>query len=109
MSLATAAAIAYRDIMGQPLAPSQTVEDWNAVLHSVAHALSNACPLYSTTEDGTLAQISHVDLVQARFEHGGAMLRLANGTVRRRLTVSRNDLHAAVTILKRIGARFHPK
>lgn len=106
ISLPTAAAIAYREIMGEPLAPTETVDVWNDIVHAVAHALSNTCPLYSTTDEGTLVQIAHVDLVHSRFERGAAILRMANGTVHRRLTISRNDLHAAVTILRRIGARF---
>ena len=106
ISLATAVAVTYRDVMGEALAPTSTVEAWNGTLHAVAHALSNVCPLYSTSEEGKLFQISYFDLLEAKFDHGGAVLRVQDGTVYRRLTVSLEDLQSAVTILKRIGVRF---
>jgi hypothetical protein len=103
ITLTTAVAVAYRDLMGLPLATTGTVGAWNATLHSVAKALSNVCPIFTTADDGRLLRVSMFDLSDGAFDHGGAILRLPTGTVYRRLSVSRDDLHAAITVLKRIG------
>jgi len=105
ISLATATALAYRHLMDEPLITA-IGHARNDLVHAVAHALSNVCRIYSTTEDGKVIQISYLDLVDGRFDHGAAILRAANGTLYRRLSVSRDDLHAAMTILKNVGVKF---
>lgn len=106
VSMATAAAVAYRAITGEPLATTMTAKAWNDILDAVAHALSNLCPVYSQTEDGKLVQIPYLDLVEGKFDHGAAILRQASGTVHRRLTISRQHLHDAIVVLKHVGASF---
>jgi hypothetical protein len=106
LSLTTAIAVVYADIMGVPPPATETVDAWNAKMHVVARAISRACPIFSTTEDGRLLRISLFDLSEGVFNHGGAKLRLPNGTVYCRLSVRRDDVLSAVDALKKAGVKF---
>jgi hypothetical protein len=86
-----------------------SVPAMNEILHSVAHALSNVAPIYALDGDSALPkQLAPVDLMRGVFQRGATVLRTAYGTEYRSLSIRRDDMHAAIAILRRTGVKFPP-
>jgi hypothetical protein len=104
LSLATAAAVIYHQVSGtaSPVAsPDELIE----VLDRVAGAIANVAPIYTSDRaPGTPRQLAPIELIHCRFEGGATVLKTSFGLEYRNLTIRRDDMRSAITILK--GARI---
>lgn len=104
LSLATAAAVVYHQIMGtaaQVTNPDELIE----ALDRVAGAIANVAPIYTSDRAaGTPRQLAPIELIHCRFEGGATVLKTSFGLEYRNLTIRRDDMRSAITILK--GARI---
>ena len=108
LALATAAVIVYQQVMETPLA-YDSVAAMNEILHGVAHALSNVAPIYALDGDSAMPkQLEPIDLLRGEFQRGATILRTPNGTEYRSLSIRRDDMRAAIAILRGAGAKFSP-
>lgn len=104
-ALATAAYHVYREVTGR-YAQISDIAEANAVLHDVARALSNVVPIYSLNrESETYKQLEPVDLLFGVFQRGATVLRTPRAEYTH-LAIRRDDMRAAITILKNAEAKF---
>jgi hypothetical protein len=105
LSLRTAAALAYMQLVGE----SPEARDGAAmqrVLNDIAHAISVVATIrtYDGTQEGDLPrELGQLDLIEGRFERGAAALVKREGTEVGQLAIQRRDLEAAISILSETG------
>ncbi len=105
LSVCTAAAIVYHQVMGQPLQPSGVAQS-NALLQAVATALAEVAPIYALDPDsGSQRQLDEVELLFGVFQRGATLLRTPKAA-HRRLAVRRLDMRAAIEAFRLVGRRF---
>jgi hypothetical protein len=79
----------------------------NAILHGVAHALSNVTTIYGASAENMVPKpLPPIALMHGVFYRGATVLRTRNGIEFRQLSIRRADMRSAITILKRAGATF---
>jgi len=99
--LAVAAAIAFHQAHSSALT-CVSQRDYDGALDIAAAALSRLIPVYTLREPQGRRVTVVVDLTRARFARGATELRSAADTVGE-LSVARNDLVSALSLVKRIG------
>jgi len=105
LSVSTASAIVYHQVMGQPLQPGGVAES-NAVLQAVATALAEVAPIYVLDPaSGSLKRLDAVDLLFGVFQRGATLLRTPKAE-HRKLAVRRADMRAAIEAFRIFGRRF---
>jgi hypothetical protein len=105
LSVSTASAIVYHQVMDQPLQPGGVAES-NAVLQAVATALAEVAPIYVLDPaSGSQKQLDTVELQFGVFQRGATLLRTPKAE-HRKLAVRRADLHAAIETFRLVGRRF---
>jgi hypothetical protein len=99
----TAAGIAY-DQLARRKRGFYDTEHFNEVLNKAAQALISAAPVWVTDpETGERSRLSDAELIDARVTRGATVLILADGRRIKNLSVRRQDLSAAMKILKAAG------
>ncbi|HET7363576.1 MAG TPA: hypothetical protein VFJ70_08405 [Burkholderiales bacterium] len=105
LSVSTAAAIVYHQVMEQPLQPSGVAQS-NAVLQAVATALAEVAPIYVLDRDsGSQRRLDEVELLFGVFQRGATLLRTPR-VEHRKLAVLRADMRAAIETFRVVGRRF---
>jgi hypothetical protein len=108
VGLAAATAFVYKALMGHGIEPTE-IRAANALLHDVAHALSNVATIYGTTTDEQTAKpLPPLHLIEGTFDRGATVLRTSTGIEYRQLAVRRDDMILAVALLNRAGVKFNP-
>lgn len=108
VGLAVATAFVYKALMGRGIEPTE-IRAANALLHDVAHALSNVATIYGTrTDEQPAMPLPPLHLLEGTFERGATVLRTSNGIVYRQLAIRRDDMILAVALLHRAGVKFNP-
>jgi hypothetical protein len=108
VAFAVATAFVYKALMGRAIDPME-IPAANALLHDVAHALSNVATIYGTSTDEQWAKpLPPLHLIEGRFERGATVLRTSSGIEYRQLAIRRDDMQLAVALLKRAGVKFNP-
>ena len=106
VALPTAAAVVYQQVMGTPV-PAAAAADTAAILDRVAGAIANVAPIYTADRpSGTPRQLAPIELIHCRFEGGAALLKTSFGIEYGALSIRREDMHAAIAILKGARVRF---
>jgi hypothetical protein len=105
IALSVAAALAHRQ-----LSPGRRafydVEHYSEVLNRAAQALIRVAQVHVGDGDGSAPRpLSEPDLEGALVRRGATVLVLADGRLLRHLSVRREDLRSAITILRRAGLR----
>ena len=99
----TAAGIAY-DQLAKRTRGFYDTEHFNEVLNKAAQALISAAPVWVTDPDtGERRRLSDAELFDVRVTRGATVLVLADGSKLKNLSVRRQDLSAAIKILKAAG------
>jgi len=105
LSVSTAAAIVYHQVMGQPLQPSGVAQS-NAVLEVVATALAEVAPIYALDPDsGSQRRLDELELALGVFQRGATLLRTPEAE-HRKLAVRRVDMRAAIETFRAVGRKF---
>lgn len=105
LSVSTAAAIVYHQVMGRPLQPNGVAQS-NAVLQAVARALAEVAPIFVLDPDsGRQQQLDEVELAFGVFQRGATLLRTPRNE-HRKLAVQRADMRAAIEAFRVVGRRF---
>jgi hypothetical protein len=104
--LHSAAATAYRALVGQPAKDRPQPAD--GVLDVVAIALSACIPIYAArSAEQPLARLADADLARGTFVQGATRLRLHDGSAPFvRLAVTQADFAEGIARLKRAGVNF---
>ena len=101
----TAAGIAY-DQLAERKRGFYDTEHFNEVLNKAAQALISAAPIWVTDfATGDCRRLSDAELIEARVTRGATVLILADGRKMKNLSVRREDLGAAIKILKAAGLK----
>lgn len=105
LSVSSAAAIVYHQVMGRTLQPSGVAQS-NAVLQAVARALAEVAPIFVLDADsGTQRPLDEVELAFGVFQRGATLLRTPKAE-HRKLAVRRADMRAAIEAFRVVGRRF---
>jgi hypothetical protein len=105
MALSVAAALAHRQLSPERRA-FYDVEHYGEVLNRIAQALARVAQIHvGDGEGGAPRALSPSELDGALVRRGATVLVLADGRLFRRLSVLREDLRGAITILRRAGLR----
>lgn len=100
LALSTAAAVVYHQIMGAAAPPEHVSE----ALDRVAGAIANVAPIWTAERpSGTPRPLAPIELIHCRFERGATLLKTSFGSEYGNLTIRRDDMRSAITILR--GAR----
>lgn len=103
IALSTAAAVVYHQVMGTT-AEIAYADDIVEILDRVAGAIANVAPIYTADRpSGSPRQLAPIELIHCRFANGATLLRTSFGIEYRDLSIRRDDMRAAIAILK--GAR----
>jgi hypothetical protein len=79
----------------------------STVLHAVAQAIASVATIYGArTDTEPLKPLPALALKHGTFQRAATVVRTSDGIKYGRLYIRRGDVMAAVTILKRAGARF---
>jgi hypothetical protein len=106
LALSFATVFVYRQIMGAAI-EAMDVSKSNAILHGVAHALSNVTTIYGVSAENMVPKpLPSIDLMHGVFYRGATVLRTRNGVEFWQLSIRRADMRSAIMILKRAGATF---
>jgi hypothetical protein len=70
------------------------------LFNDVAHAMAQLVPIYTMQRNGLPKALSHMEVVQGRFEHGAIFFRAIDGAEYHQLTVQRRDITRAIDTLK---------
>ena len=101
----TAAGIAY-DQLAERKRGFYDTEHFNEVLNMAAQALISVTPIWvGGSGAGERRRLSAAELIDARVTRGATVLILADGREIRDLSLLRQDLRAAITILKGAGVK----
>lgn len=101
----TAAGIAY-DQLAKRKRGFYDTEHFNGVLNKAAQALISAAPIWVTDPDtGERRRLSDAELIDARVTRGATVLLLADGRKIKNPSLRRQDLGAAIQILKAAGVK----
>ena len=105
IALSVAAALAHRQLSPERRA-FYDVEHYSEVLNRAAQALIRVAQVHVGNGDGSAPRpLSPSELDGALVRRGATVLVLADGRLFRRLSVLREDLRGAITILRRAGLR----
>jgi hypothetical protein len=105
IALSVAAALAHRQLSPERRA-FYDVEHYSEVLNRAAQALIRVAQIHVGDGDGGAPRaLSPSELDGALVRRGATVLVLADGRLFRRLSVLREDLRGAITILRRAGLR----
>jgi hypothetical protein len=105
IALSVAAALAHRQLSPERRA-FYDVEHYSAVLNRVAQALIRVAQIHVGDGEGSARRaLSEPELDGAIVRRGATVLALADGRSLRHLSVLREDLRSAITILRRAGVR----
>jgi hypothetical protein len=105
IALSVAAALAHRQLSPERRA-FYDVEHYSELLNRVAQALLRVAQIHVGDGDGGAPRaLSECDLEGAIVRRGATVLVLADGRLLRHLSVLREDLRSAITILGRAGLR----
>lgn len=108
VSLPTAAAVVYQQVMGTAV-PSASPTESAVILDRVAGAIANVAPIYTADRpSGEPRQLAPIELIHCRFEGGALRMRTSFGLEYGALSIRRDDMRAAIAILKGAGVRFSP-
>jgi hypothetical protein len=108
VGLAVATAFVYKALMGRAIEPME-IRAANALLHDVAHALSNVATIYGTRMDDQAAKpLPALHLIEGTFERGATVLRTSTGIEYRQLAIRRDEMILAVALLNRARVKFNP-
>jgi hypothetical protein len=100
LSLSTAAAVVYHQVMGAA-APAGEI---SAALDRVAGAIANVAPIYTADRpSGTPRPLAPIELIHCRFERGATVVKTSFGPEYGNLSIRRDDMRSAIAILR--GAR----
>jgi hypothetical protein len=103
IGLTTAAGIAY-DQLAKRNRGFYDTEHFNEVLNMAAQALISVAPIWIHDPDsGERRRLSAAELMDARVTRGATVLILADGRSIKDLSLLRQDLPAAIQILKAAG------
>jgi len=106
VSLPIAAAMAFREAQGaspRSLVPLLERED---ALNIAASALSRLLAVY-TIDKGTNARVAtKVDVASGKFQRGAREFRRSNGTLVTSMSVRRDELASALSLIGRVGIPF---
>ena len=106
VALSIAMVFVYKSIMGAPIEQGD-VSEVNAILHDVAHAVSNVAPIFGSSGDGKVpSALAPFELIDGAFHRGATIFRTRNGIEYTRLCIRRADMQMAIIILRGAGARF---
>ena len=101
VELSTAAMVVYKNLTGAELSAG------HQLLPDVAHALANVAQIFGVRSEGDKPEpVSPIDLVQGVFQRGATVLRTRKGIEYSRLYMQRDDMRAAITILRQARIRF---
>jgi hypothetical protein len=99
----TAAGIAY-DQLARRKRGFYDTEHFNEVLNKAAQALISVTPIWIDDPDtGERRRLSTAELIDARVTRGATILILTDGRKIKDLSVRRQDLSAAIKLLKAAG------
>jgi hypothetical protein len=100
VALGVAVSTVYARTVGvQPSA--RNFEKMISTLSSVARAIADLIPIYSSTDSATPKQIPSEHLREATFTRGGRSLTTKDGTEYAGLTIRRPDMEMAIEELRR--------
>jgi hypothetical protein len=103
VALSVAAGLAHRQLAAQP-AKFYDVEHYSEVMNLVAQALLRVAQVYvADAYGGERRALGEADLIGARVRRGATLLVLADGRSFRHLSLERDDLRNAITILSSSG------
>ena len=106
--MTTAASLVCRQIIG-PGEEREDPRERERLLDRVAAAMAKIAPVYGfECDSNTSRQLRPSELIDGRFLRGATLFRTRTGKEFRRLTILRDDLWAAVAILKRARVRLRP-
>ena len=101
----TAAGIAY-DQLAERKRGFYDTEHFNEVLNKAAQALITAAPVWVIdAATGQRRRLSDAELIDARVTRGATVLVLADGRRLKDVSLLRQDVAAAITILKAAGLK----
>jgi hypothetical protein len=103
--LRMAVAKIYRTIVGPTR--NQSVADIDRALDRVAHAVALVVPLYAHDAKG-FGKVPSADLLDCTFVRGAMVLLTTQGTVVGDLLLQRDDIPAAISVLKAARVQFRP-
>lgn len=108
LSLTTATAIVYHQVMGEEPRFSDLAQ-MNAIVHDVARALTKVAPIYGRERGtGKLKQLDEVDLLFGVFGRGAAEL-LTPYAEYASLCIRRADMRLGIAIIAGAGIKFTPR
>ena len=109
IALSAATLIVYKQIMGAEMPPNDAPET-NAIMHDVAHALSNVAPIYGARRNAQrLKPLPVFDLMHGAFQRGATVLRTPKGIEYQKLFIRRDDLWLAIARLKGVKFKARPR
>lgn len=101
VTLPLAASLAYDQIVGENLVPQESARRRHA-LDDMAHALALYAPIYANDPaSGESMELPCASLIDGIFEHGAQFFTTNNGNTYSGLSIQKEDMQAAITILSR--------
>lgn len=108
LALPSAAALVCFGTTG--VIPASKPDEMRELLDDMAHALSNVASIYAADpQSGNPIEITSAELLGATFLCGAQVLITSGGKEYRGLTVQRNDVNAAIVILRRARFAIRPR
>jgi hypothetical protein len=105
VSLPTAAAVVLFRLTGKQVEGSRS-DRTKAVLNDVAHAMANIVPIYVPNPVTAVKPLAARYLINGRFDGGGRVFVVKDGTQFARLSVQRRDMLTAISILQSAKVSF---
>ena len=106
IGLPTACAVVYARVTRRVPDPRDAPQ-LDAILNDVAFALSNLVPIYAAdAQSAPPKPLNALELLDGRFSHGAHAFTASDGKELRGLTVRRQDMENAISILRAAGVQF---
>jgi hypothetical protein len=106
VTLAIAAAMAFREAQGASPRFLASFPDREDALNIAASALSRLLPVYVIDEATHARVATKVDVANGKFLHGASEFRRSDGTLVTSMSVKRDDLASVLPLIRRVGIPF---
>lgn len=98
--------MAFREAQGASARSLASFPDREDALNIAASALSRLLPVYVIDEATHAPVATKVDVANGRFLHGAREFRRSNGALVTSMSVKRDELAAALPLIRRVGIPF---
>ena len=106
VTLAIAAAMAFREAQGASPQSIASFPDREDALNIAASALSRLLPVYVIDEATHVPVATKLDVANGRFLNGAREFRRSDGTLVTSISVKRDELASALSLIRRVGIPF---